>query len=425
MTQLNVDPSSRLLAGVSGGLDSMVLLDALHRLGYSVTAGHVNFQLRGNDSDEDAILVRTWCEAHKIDYLEKIIDTKKYAEAHQLNIQSAARDIRYDWWASLVESGNFQWVVTAHHHDDSIETFFLNLLRGTGLNGLKGIPIKRDYFLRPLIANSRTEIESYATMYEVPFRTDQSNDSDDYYRNRVRHHLIPMLLDLNPDFNKVMKHNLFRIGMEWHAWEEAYRRWEDENVISDANGFQIKSEKPEGAFLLKWLEEKSIPWSLAFDFISSGELNGKPLDHEDLRLSRTQSGFYFQKIEPDFSVWIPGPGTYHIDGSELSIEPVASTDFGSNQDPWTEYVDLTNTHWPFELRGIREGDQFQPIGMHGKSKKLQDYFVDLKLDFHEKKQIRILRSQDHILWLIGKRLDERIKIKPGTKEIFKLQYKPV
>lgn len=379
-----VDPSEKGLIGASGGMDSMVLLAALHELGYNVAAAHVNFQLRGDDSDGDAALVRDWCKNHQVEYVEKVIDTKEYASTHQLNIQSAAREIRYAWWQDLVDEGRFQWIATAHHHDDNIETFLLNLLRGTGMKGLKGIPLKRDYFIRPMIDISGSVIESFASSFNIPFRKDKSNDSDDYMRNKIRHHLLPLLEDLKGDFNKVMKHNLLRLDSEWEAWEASYHQWEFRNVHQASEGFRIYYERPLKSFLLRWLEEKGIPWKLAFDFISSESDNGNVLEHGTFCLSRAKEGFYFQQIEEDLSVWIPGPGTYVIDGDELSIEPVKDSDFSFTSDPWTEYADLSLVPWPLEFRQARDGDHFQPIGMKGRSKKLQDYLVDLKLDFLKK-----------------------------------------
>ncbi len=424
MADLNVMPSSRLLVGVSGGVDSMVLVMVMHELSYSLTAAHVNFQLRGKESDDDASLVKKWCSDHHVSYLENVTNAKQYAVLHKLNTQSAAREIRYNWWETLVETGTFDFVATAHHRDDNIETLFLNLLRGTGLKGLRGIPAQRDYFIRPMIDVSRVEIESFASNYDIPFRSDSSNESDDYQRNRIRHHLIPLLHDLNPDFDSVMKHALRRMEIEWKAWDFAYQLWQKNNAIQKNGGYDLKPEKPEQSFLLRWLEEKGIPWSLTYDFISSPQSDsGKVLDYRGYRLSRTAAGFYFEKIEVVPSVLIPEPGSFQIGDNELSIELVSSQEFIVNTDPWIEYADLSKITWPLELRPVMAGDHFQPLGMMGKSKKIQDYLVDLKLDHYEKKHVRVLKSPDQILWLVGKRLDERIKVKPGAIAIYRLRYR--
>jgi tRNA(Ile)-lysidine synthase len=424
LTDLNVVPSSRILIGVSGGVDSMVLLMALKELGYPVTACHVNFQLRGQDSDDDASFVEKWCKNNLIDYVEHVVNTKDYVAIHRLNTQSAAREIRYDLWDKLMDSSGYDFMATAHHRDDRIETLFLNLLRGTGIKGLRGIPVQRDYFIRPMIDIPRSQIESFSRENNIPFRTDISNESDDYQRNRIRHHLIPLLNDLNPNLDSVMSHSLRRINLEWNAWEASYQNWIEKNVIEYGESFDLNASRQEFAFLLKWLEERNIPWSLANDFISSDLAeSSKILEHGGYRLSRTRIGFHFEIIENFSSIIISSPGIFQFDNGEISIEQVPFEEFSSHSDPFTEYADLTEVRWPLELRAIQAGDKFQPIGMKGQTKKLQDYLVDLKLEFHQKKQIRILASSDQILWIIGKRLDERVKVKPDSKEIFRLRFR--
>jgi tRNA(Ile)-lysidine synthase len=356
--------------------------------------------LRGKDSEDDASFVKNWCVSHNIPYIEHKVDTKQYAVDHKLNTQSAAREIRYNWWKTLVDNKNFDHVATAHHQNDRIESFFLNLLRGTGMKGLTSIPVQRDFYIRPLMNVTRSEIETFASEHQIPFRTDRSNESDDYMRNRIRHHLIPMLMELNGNFESVMAQVLQRNGLEWAAWEFAFHQWEQINVIEKTGSYDLKASKPEQSFLFKWLE------------------------YGGNRLSRTISGFYFEKNKNTASILIPEPGTWQSEDDEFSIELVSIEEYKPGDDPWTEYADLSAIHWPLEIRGIQPGDHFQPIGMLGKSKKIQDYLVDLKLEQHEKNNVKILKSNDQVLWLVGKRLDDRIKVKSGIKEIYKLQFRP-
>lgn len=404
----------------------MVLLSVLKALDYNPTATHVNFQLRDNESDEDASLVRTWCADQNVPYLEYVADTKQYAAIHKLNTQSAAREIRYNWWKQLVEKESYDWVATAHHQDDHIETFFLNLLRGTGIKGLRGIPAQRDYFIRPMIDIPRKEVEEFALAFNVAFRTDRSNDSDDYQRNRIRHHLIPMLRELSPDLNAVMMTEKKRIELEWIAWDNAYQAWQKNNLIPDGEGFNIKVEPEEHAFLAKWLEEKNIPWSLAYDFISSSQADtGKVMAHDQFRLSRTSEGFHFETVELFQPLALESPGIYQVGNHILTLEVMSVNAYSKDKEPDIEFADLQHISWPLELTAVRPGDHFQPIGMNGKSKKIQDYLVDLKLEQHEKNKVKVLRSKEHIIWLVGHRLDERVKLNPETKEIFRLSFKPL
>ena len=263
----------------------MVLLYVLHQNGYKVTAAHVNFNLRGHESDNDALFVSKWCLDKGIPYLELSRDTKAYAEANKLNTQSAARILRYDWWEYLVHSLDFEYVATGHHLDDTIETVFLNLFRGTGIKGLRGIPPSRDFYIRPLLDCSRSTIETYAAAFDIPFRTDASNLTDHYQRNRLRHHLIPLLEEFYPGFHSSMQHTLHRVNVEWDDWETTYNDWISSNIRFWKDGFLIDGHQLRKAFLLRWLEDKGIPWMLASDFLNSPEQEtGQILFYQHLSL---------------------------------------------------------------------------------------------------------------------------------------------
>ncbi|MEP6647556.1 MAG: tRNA lysidine(34) synthetase TilS [Saprospiraceae bacterium] len=423
LDQIGVDSSARLLVCVSGGLDSMVLISNLKEMNLPITAAHVNFQLRGQDSDCDAELVRDWCSDHDVSYMELVVDTKRYAEIHKLNIQSAAREIRYDWWQKLFENDDYKFVITAHHHDDSIETFFINILRGTGIKGLQGIPFNRDHFIRPMIDISRNEIEAFAKDFNIPFRTDMSNESDVYQRNRIRHHLIPLLREINPHLNAVMLQETKRIGIELAAWNTSYQNWQKNSVFTETDGIKIMDEPVAIAFLLRWLEENGFPWQLSYDFVNSTNQDGsKELMNDKSRLSKTSDGYFLSPITGQDTIEINSTGTYPIGIHELKVELISISNFVKSDDPFVEYADLENIKWPLQVTPIKPGDYFQPIGMDGKSKKIQDYMVDLKLEPHEKRTLRLLKSGDQTLWIMGRRLDERIRITENSKEIFKLSY---
>ena len=422
LKSFRVTPQTPLLAGVSGGIDSMVMADLLHSLGFNVSVAHVNFQLRGVESDSDAKLVRDWCIARSIPIFEHAVDTAGYARLHGLNIQSAARQIRYDWWEELAVSNHFSFIATAHHRDDAIETLFLNLLRGTGIKGLTGIPAQRGIFIRPLIRASRKEIELYAQSHHIPYRDDRSNASDDYQRNRIRHHLVPLIRELVNDPENMMNQTLHRIRTEWEAWEESYLNWQKKNIKVSEDGFELTVEKSNHAFLLRWLEEKNIPWQLAYDYVHADHSTGHPLDYNSMRLSRTTDGFFLRTAMPLQSLSIPCPGTYQIGENEFTIEIVNANEYTHQHDPNIEFTNADVVSWPLEIRNYQPGDRFQPLGMGGKSKKLQDFLVDMKMALHEKENIKVLINNQHIIWVMGQRLDERAKVQRPGKDIYKLSW---
>jgi len=426
LTKFGVSRSSGILAGVSGGVDSMVMLYILHRLGYQVTAGHVNFNLRGAASTNDALFVQKWCTDLGIPYHELSQDTKTYALENKLNTQSAAREIRYAWWESLVHGHPFEYVATAHHLDDAIETVLLNLFRGTGMKGIKGIPAVRDFYIRPLLDCSRASIEAFSAEYDIPFSPDESNALDTYQRNKLRHHLIPLLQELYPDFHARMQHTLLRVNTEWETYEESYLHWMANHIKPFADGFQISGHQHYLAYQLRWLEEKGIPWTLAYDYITSpGMDTGHILQYENQRLSRTSDGFFLEETPAAVHIILSKPGRHVLGNYVLSIEKMELEAFVPTQDPMTEYVNEEVITWPLHLRSVRHGDHFQPIGMQGKTKKVQDLMVDHKLEMFEKERLRLLSNDQHIIWVIGLRLDERARVTPETKSIYRLMYSPV
>lgn len=420
---LGVTKASKILVGVSGGMDSMVLLYILHKSGYAVSAGHVNFNLREGESINDALFVRNWCLDQDIPYVELSKDTKAFAKANRLNTQTAARTIRYEWWEYLVRTQQFDFVATAHHLDDTIETIFLNLFRGTGLKGLRGIPPARDFYIRPLLECSRAEITSYAEAFQIPYRTDESNLTDHYQRNKLRHHLIPLLEELNPGFHSSMKHTLHRINIEWLAWEQSYEEWQAASIQRLGDGSLIEGERSKWPFILRWLEERGFPWSLAYDFLASPKADsGHILEYEGYRLSRTEKGYFLEETQPGLHIILHKPGTYTFGNFRFSIDPIPAESFTKGKDQWTEYVSESCIRWPLSLRNFKAGDHFQPFGMQGRSKKVQDLMVDHKLEHYEKERLLLVTNEDHIIWVIGLRLDERGKVTPTDKIIYRLTY---
>jgi tRNA(Ile)-lysidine synthase len=423
LKDLKVPPASSIVVGLSGGMDSMTLLNVLQTLSFTVSAAHVNFSLRGIESDEDALFVKNYCQQSGIPFLEKKFDTKSYIEQTGTNIQSAARKLRYQWWEEIMQSGSFDFLATAHHHDDNVETLLMNLLRGSGLKGLKGIPEKRDYILRPLLHVTRKDIEEYARVNQIPFRSDSSNEKDDYLRNRIRHHIVPMLKEVAGEGDDLFTSTLQRLNEEWRAWEYQFTEWTMHNTRQEGLDIHLDVKDHQYPFLLKWLEEKGVPWKLAHDFVTSSVADkGKSLNYPPFRLYRSNEGFVLQTERDEASVRIESPETIDIGDHRLIIEKIALTSIDKTTDPYTEYIDADVITWPLTLRVWQPGDIFQPIGMQGRSKKIQDLLVDNKISIAEKNRLRVLTSSDQIIWVVGIRLDERVKISELTTNVLKLSF---
>ena len=426
-SDLQIPPSARLLIGVSGGIDSMVLLHAMLSADYKVTTAHVNFKLRGEESDLDEAHVRAWCASHHIPCLVLEADTTSFADQHALNIQQAARRIRYQWWEELIRKGEFDYIATAHHQDDQVETVLMNFMRGTGLKGLPGIPARRDQIIRPLLGVPRSDIEQYAKENDIPFRNDSSNAKDQYLRNSVRHHLLPLMQKLVPGIKERILHTSKRAALEWAAWDHVYKQWQQASVSEKDSGIAITVNTGEASFILRWLETKGMPWSLAHDYVMAEKTTGEPLQYMDLTLSRTKDGFFFQPFSKQHhTIEIESAGSVSGPGFEFTIEKFPASAFDSSKDnqfPHSmEFVSAYAIRFPLTLRPMQRGDFFQPLGMQGKSKKLQDLLVDRKMAMHEKQAVWVLANPDHIIWVIGIQLDERAKVKPGDTAIYKLSF---
>ncbi len=418
-----VSEQTRLLAGVSGGMDSMVLLNILFEIGYNVSVGHVNFNLRGEESDADAAFVKNWCEQRNIPFfiLNKI--TKTVEAELRINTQTAARKIRYDWWDRLAIKHKFEFVCTAHHLDDSIETMLINLFRGSGIKGLRGIPKKRTHYIRPLLECSKKSIEAYAQTFEVPYRTDSSNLTDAYHRNRIRHQLMPILQELYPGLHTSMNKTIARVNAEWSALDSGYRDWVLKHAQTTNEGTRIEHQEGTPAFTLRLLEMHGFPWHLASDFVlSKAQDTGQFLEYNDQRLSRTEFGFFLEDLREPVFIQMNQPGIFDGGTFELSVSVVEDRGAIAFDDPKTVYINSTMIKWPMTLRQVQAGDAFQPFGMVGKHKKIQDLMVDLKMELFEKKRLLLLENSEHIIWVVGTRLDERARINEGDYSIYKLQF---
>jgi len=403
--------------GVSGGADSMVLLRTLNDLGFPVVALHVNFRLRGSESEEDARFVAEWCEAQAIPCLVYAESAEAFAESYGCNIQAAARIIRYAWWRRLVQDGRVAWVATAHHLDDNLETIYMRLLRGTGFHGLQGIPPVRDRWIRPMLDLTAAEIREHANTLGIPYREDSSNRTDKYLRNRVRQVLVPILDQLNPNHRQSMQQTLTRIQAEAAAWQAVSPL----TVRQAGDGFHLDCPDDALAFLCEWLEARGIPWPLAHDFLAGGS-SARTLRHGSWILAReaqARYAFYPDTISPEGV--LSGPGQFPVGQWVLTIERVeVPEDLVADSDKFNVYIGQEALKWPLQVSAPQAGDQMQPFGMHGKHKKVQDMMTDAKWSAYRKSQAVVVRTAGEILWIPGLHVSESVRIRAGDRHAWRL-----
>lgn len=415
----------KLLLATSGGIDSMVMVHLFQQLDFEIAIAHCNFQLRGMDSFGDQNFVQNYADANNIPLFVTQFDTKAFAEDYKLSTQVAARELRYNWFYELLETEKFDYILTAHHADDNIETFLINLTRGTGLDGLTGIPEQNENVIRPFLLFSRQEIETYAKENTIQWREDSSNASDKYLRNKIRHHLVPMLKELNPNFlssfHKTQTYLQEAQAMIEDASIMVYQQvanQEGDNIRFDLN--QLMKLPNYKSYLYQWLKEFGFSaWDDIYDLVESQ--SGKQVFSPEFRLLKDR----------DFLILSPmnfenEKEEYLIDVNQtevkiplnLSFCKVADITIGPNT---TIFVDADKLHFPLVLRHWNDGDVFQPFGMEGKSKKVSKLFKDEKLSLIDKENTWLLCSNNEIVWIVGIRQDNRFRIENETQNILKIE----
>ncbi|WP_396185175.1 tRNA lysidine(34) synthetase TilS [Flavobacterium sp.] len=415
----------KLLLATSGGIDSMVMVDLFQKLPFDIAIVHCNFQLRGMESFEDQNFVQNYAEINNIELFITQFDTAAFAEDYKLSIQLAARELRYSWFYELLDTKKYDYILTAHHADDNLETFLINFVRGTGLDGLTGIPEQNDKVIRPILILSRQELEQYARENNIQWREDSSNASDKYLRNKIRHNLVPILKELNPDFLSSFQKTQTYLQESQTMAEDAsimvYQQVAKENgedIHFDLN--QLKKLPNYKSYLYQWLNEYGFSaWDDIYDLVDGQ--SGKQVFSNKFRLLKNRDFLILSPInlEVDIEEYFIYKNQKEVNiPLNLSFCKVADISLVPNT---TIFVDEDKLWFPLDLRRWKKGDSFQPLGMEGKSKKLSKFFKDQKLSLIEKEKIWILCSDNQIVWIVGLRQDERFKVKNTTKNILKIQ----
>lgn len=426
-----IDQAKPVLVAISGGADSVALLHVLVRSGYDCVAAHCNFHLRGSESDSDEAFVRKFCEALSVPLHVAQFDTKEFAQQKHVSIEMAARDLRYDWFFSLLDELNIPVVAVAHHADDAAETFFLNLTRGTGVRGLAGMKTLQGRVVRPLLSVSRHEIELYCKANGLVYVTDCTNNSDDYARNRIRHHVIPELKKLNPSFLTTMGNNMNHVAQILAIFEEQVamfrKRYVSETqsgLFVDIAGFEnLQNPEP---FIYEVLQ----PYGLSPKMIHSvarsvAEANwGRVFFSSSHRIVVDRSGIIVQSkgtisdseervLVASLPVNLPQP----ISASLKIFDK--SEGFAPSRDPMIMHLDADKVTLPLVFRHWQKGDTFRPLGLRGQ-KKLSDFFTDAKMSQIEKESAWIVESNGVIVCVLGRRMDDRFKLTPSSSRIMEI-----
>lgn len=414
----------KLLLAISGGIDSMVLVHLIHQLHYDISIAHCNFQLRNKESDSDEEFVKNQCLQLQLPIHIQKFDTRQFAEDYKLSIQLAARKLRYDWFSELLEEYNYDYLLTAHHLDDSLETFLINLTRGSGLDGLTGIPGKNEQIIRPLLVFSRQDIEQYAKENAIQWHEDSSNASDKYLRNKLRHDIIPTLKELNPSFLSSFQNTLKNLQQTQSLVDDAskivYRKvvedFDNQKRINLQELLQLPNYQ---AYLYQWLQPLGFSaWDDIYDLVQA--TSGKQIFSHDYVLLKDRTEFIVfpkekQTVTEQF--WI------EKDKKEVKIPlnlSFCNVSVISHPSSNCIFVDENKLTFPLEVRKWKEGDFFYPLGMQGK-KKVSKFFKDEKLSLIDKSNTWLLCSDNQIVWIISRRQDERFKVDENSNTILQIK----
>lgn len=422
--------NDRILIALSGGVDSVVLATLMKKCNYSICLAHCNFHLREEESNRDEAFVRSWAKENGVELFVKEFDTYGYMKENKISLEMAARDLRYQWFDLLLKEHNFSYLATAHHLDDSIETFFINLLRGTGIAGLHGIQAKNDKIVRPLLFATREEILSYAKENSISFVEDSTNSETKFTRNKIRHNLFPVLRELNPNFEFALKKDIEHLRDTEVVFRREIEKVKQEIIEKEKDVFKIRIEKlqeltPLNIYLYEILSEYGFNETNINDILLClNENSGKQFFSKTHRLLKDRQYIFIDKIKDEsknnFFLINQQQGSL-IYPLRMQMEVMRDLKFiNISKSKNIAMLDFDLLKFPLVLRKWRQGDSFVPFGMK-KEKKLSDYFTANKYSLIDKENQWILCSEEKIIWIVGERIDDRFRISNKTKNILKIE----
>lgn len=435
----------RLLLAVSGGVDSAVLCELCKLAGYEFVIAHCNFQLRGGDSMRDEAFVTALAQKYSVPFYIKTFDTIAYASAAKKSIEEAARDLRYEWFYSLIEDKKLpdhkknedetgpskaHYILTAHHADDNIETVMMNFFRGTGITGLRGILPKQGKLIRPLLFARRSDLEAFVKLHALEFVTDYTNQENDYTRNYFRNKIIPLVSESFPEAtNNVLKNIqrfreteiLYQQSVELHKKKLLEYKGEEIHIPV----LKLLKTEPLATVLYEIIKTVGFTAHQTEDAIGLLKSEtGKYIQSSTHRIIKNRNWLIIsprQTVEADNILIDENDIQTVFKKGTLSMEKISKAQFSLVNNPMIAQVDFAQIKFPLLLRKWKQGDYFYPLGMQ-KKKKLSRFFIDQKLSLIQKENTWVIEMDKKIIWVVGMRVDNRFKVTSSTETIFKIDY---
>ena len=419
-----IKKNDRVLLAVSGGIDSMVMTDLFIKSGINIGIAHCNFTLRAGESDKDEKYVREFATDHNIPYYSQRFDTRAISCEKKISVQMAARNLRYTWFEEIRNKNGYDSIAVAHNLSDNVETFLINLARGTGIKGLSGIKKKSGRVIRPILFASRLTIEEYSTNWKINYREDSSNIETKYTRNKIRHLILPLMKEINPSIEAALNETAERLSSVndiFYGYISSLRK----TIFKNNSGIFLVNI----SLLRPFLNNNTVLFELFRPFgTGSGTLTdlhniikgktGIQLITDTHRIIKNRNELIItarsdQKKEISVINTLTGLKKNQFISSVRKVSMSESLRIPSN--PEIACIDYQKISFPLIIRKWQFGDIFYPLGMKHR-KKLSDYFIDRKFSILEKENKMVLESAGSIVWIIGERLDNRFRINESTKE---------
>ena len=423
------DHGDKILVAVSGGMDSMLLLDLYRQCRFPFGVAHCNYGLRGEASDLDEALVKTYCETHSIPFYTIKFDMEAACISLGKGVQETARILRYDWFEELCTNKQYTKIATGHHKNDNLETFLFNFGRSSGIRGLSGIPLKRDKIIRPLLFIDKAGVKAYAEENNLAFREDESNADEKYNRNKIRHQIIPALEAYDPKFIGKANKSIMHLQETFH-FLNSYLDQEKANCVrqKDRQTFINKAYLQKHFAPISLLKELLRPYGfkaktcekILKSFDETGALFKNKsyfllVDRVELILEENKlNQFEVAIAESDVEVSTPH-------GKLLINHNPSNINFSRNHPE--QYINADRLKFPLTLRSWKKGDKFQPLGMGGNHQSVREFFINQKVNRLDKKRIPILLSGSEVVSIIGFRIDERFKLEEKRGKVIGLTWK--
>lgn len=418
--------NQKVLIGVSGGIDSVVLCELFHQANVSFGIAHCNFHLRGGESDADELFVSTLAMKYDAPFFRNDFETESYAQEKGVSIQMAARELRYNWFENLRRAKGYDHIAIGNQLNDDIETVIINLTRGTGLRGVTGIPVKNRNVIRPMLFASRTRIAEFAKENEIQWREDSSNQSDKYFRNDIRNNVIPLLKKYNPSLETTFSENIERFNQVQDLLDQQVARAIDVCITRNGKTTELSIEKIKQFKPVKlFLREILLPFNFNANHVENiitllEGVPGKQFFSDTHCITIDRNTIFIEPIVNDKlenNTLVNSDSTRIEIPLHLNFKKQAIEDFELSKDSKIAQLDFDKLEFPLVLRKWQPGDSFYPLGMENR-KKLSDFFVDMKLPLNKKQETYVLISGEDIVWVVGHRIDNRYSLTENTQKVY-------